>query len=254
MRRDGRDGFSLRPVTIQLDYVKHPEGSVLISFGDTRVLCAATVDERVPHFLKGSGRGWVTAEYAMLPRSTDQRNMRETGRGGLSGRTQEIQRLIGRALRAVVDMTKIGERSMILDCDVIQADGGTRTASVTGAFVALVLAVDRLIKAGKLAESPLTDFLAAISVGVVDGEVLLDLDYSEDSRAEVDMNLVGTGTGKLVEIQGTAEKEPFSDNQFFEMLEIARLGIQELVELQREVVASRVDLPVLFKSLEWIQP
>ncbi len=254
MRRDGRDGFSLRPVTIQLDYVKHPEGSVLISFGDTRVLCAATVDERVPHFLKGSGRGWVTAEYAMLPRSTDQRNMRETGRGGLSGRTQEIQRLIGRALRAVVDMTKIGERSIILDCDVIQADGGTRTASVTGAFVALVLAVDRLIKAGKLAESPLTDFLAAISVGVVDGEVLLDLDYSEDSRAEVDMNLVGTGTGKLVEIQGTAEKEPFSDNQFFEMLEIARLGIQELVELQREVVASRVDLPVLFKSLEWIQP
>ena len=254
MRRDGRDGFSLRPVTIQMDYVKHPEGSVLISFGDTKVLCAATVDERVPHFLKGSGRGWVTAEYAMLPRSTDQRNMRETGRGGLSGRTQEIQRLIGRALRAVVDMTKIGERSIILDCDVIQADGGTRTASVTGAFVALVLAVDRLIKAGKLAESPLTDFLAAVSVGVVDGEVLLDLDYSEDSRAEVDMNLVGTGTGKLVEVQGTAEKEPFSDNQFFEMLEIARLGIQELVELQREVVASRVDLPVLFKSLEWIQP
>lgn len=242
MRRDGRDEYSLRPVKIDLDALKYPEGAVCIACGDTRVYCAASVDDKVPPFLKGTGTGWVTAEYAMLPRATASRNQREAVKGHPSGRTHEIQRLIGRALRSVVSMDKLGERTIYLDCDVIQADGGTRTTSITGSFLAMALAVDRLLQRRVLAASPLLDFLAAVSVGIVGGQTLLDLDYQEDSGAEVDMNVVATGSGNFVEIQGTAEKSPFSDNQLYEMLEIARLGLHEIVELQRQTLAVRVDL------------
>jgi len=252
MRTDGRDGYTLRPVQIALDYIKYPEGSALISFGGTRVLCSVSVDDKIPPFLKGSGTGWVTAEYAMLPRSTGNRTIREAVRGRISGRTQEIQRLIGRAMRAVVNLKELGERTFYLDCDVLQADGGTRTASISGAFVAMVLAVDKMLKENKIKGNPLKDFLAAASVGIVADDVLLDLDYSEDSRAEVDMNLVYTGSGRLVEIQATAEGEPFSENRFFEMLEIAKLGIQDIIEAQKQALKDRVDLNGMFPDLEWI--
>src|SRR5687768_13074819 len=216
MRRDGRAPDELRPVTITPRYIKHAEGSALIEVGDTRVICTASVEERVPPFLKGQGQGWVTSEYGMLPRATTTRSNRETGRGGPSGRTHEIQRLIGRSLRAVVDAKALGERTLWVDCDVIQADGGTRTAAITGAFVALVEALRHMQKARLFSELPLLDFVAATSVGKVDGEVLLDLNYDEDSKAEVDMNIVKTGGGRFVEIQGTAEDGSFSDEELAE--------------------------------------
>lgn len=209
----------------------------MIEMGQTRVLCAASIEERVPHFLRNRGTGWVTAEYAMLPRSTNTRTPRETGRGGPSGRTHEIQRLIGRSLRAVIDTSILGERTITLDCDVIQADGGTRTASITGAYVALVLAVRRLIRDGKVKRSPIIGEVAAISIGIVAETALLDLNYIEDSKAEVDMNVVCTGDGRFIEIQGTAEREPFSTTQMNEMLALASKGINELVLLQRQTLA-----------------
>jgi len=251
MRPDRRDDYSLRPFRIEPDPLRHPLGSVQVSCGDTRVICTVAIDEKVPPFLKGGGCGWVTAEYGMLPHATGTRNPRE--RNAVSGRTQEIQRLIGRSLRAVVDTRRLGERTIAVDCDVIQADGGTRTTAINGAFVALCLAVDRLLRERVLAVSPLLDFVAAVSVGIVDGTTLLDLAYLEDSAAEVDMNVVATGGGRFVEIQGTAEKTPFTDNQLFEMLEIARLGIQEVIEHQRQVLAGRVDLAALFPNLAWLR-
>jgi ribonuclease PH len=238
VRADGRSPLELRPVRITLDFTRYAEGSVLIEAGSTRVLCNASLDDRVPQFLKGKGAGWVTAEYAMLPRATQSRTPRETGRGGASGRTHEIQRLIGRSLRSVVDMAALGERTVTVDCDVLQADGGTRTAAITGGFVALALALERGLASGRLLRAPLRDFVAAVSVGIVDGRVLLDLDYGEDSRAEVDMNVVRTGDGRLVEIQGTAETEPFDRAQMNEMIEAADRGGAALVEAQRAALAA----------------
>jgi ribonuclease PH len=238
VRADGRAAIELRPIRFATDYTRYAEGSVLIEVGATRVLCNATIDDRVPPFLKGKGVGWVTAEYAMLPRATSSRTPRESGRGGPSGRTHEIQRLIGRSLRSVIDMAALGERTATIDCDVIQADGGTRTAAITGGFVALALAINRHLEAGKILRAPLRDFVAAVSIGLVEGRVLLDLDYSEDSRAEVDMNIVRTGDGRLVEIQGTAETEPFDRAQMDEMLAAAELGAEALVEAQRAAISS----------------
>jgi ribonuclease PH len=217
-------------------FTKYAEGSVLVEFGQTRVLCTASVEDKVPPFLRNKGVGWVTAEYAMLPRATQARTPRETTRGGPSGRTHEIQRLIGRSLRSVVDMAALGERTVMIDCDVIQADGGTRTAAITGGFVALALAMDQAFEIGKITRPVLRDFIAAVSVGVVGDRVLLDLDYSEDSAAEVDMNVVRTGGGRFVEIQGTAETEPFSREQMNEMIAAAEVGIDRLVAIQREVI------------------
>jgi len=233
IRADQRQPDQLRQVTLQRGYTRYAEGSVLVSFGDTVVLCNATVEEGVPPFMRGEGRGWVTAEYAMLPRATQSRNAREAARGKVGGRTHEIQRLIGRALRAVIDFEKLGERTIRLDCDVLQADGGTRTASITGAYVALADAINGLLRDGVLTVSPLTDSLAAISVGIVDGQPLLDLNYGEDSRAEVDMNIVMTGSGAFVEIQGTAEAEPFTVEQLDAMRELAMKGCAELAEMQK---------------------
>jgi ribonuclease PH len=221
----------MRPVEIQRDYLATAEGSVLISVGQTRVLCAATVEDGVPQFLRGSGKGWVTAEYSMLPRATQKRTPREVAKGKPSGRTHEIQRLIGRALRAVVDFEAIGERTITLDCDVLQADGGTRTASITGAFVALALALKAIKKPA------LRDYVAATSVGILHNEAILDLCYEEDSRAEVDMNIVMTGAGKFIEVQGTAEQRPFDDAQMAAMISLARAGIAELIEKQRAICA-----------------
>ena len=232
-RFDGREASELRPVKITRKYTLIPEGSVLIELGMTRVICTATVEDKVPPYKKGTGEGWVTAEYSMLPRATQVRNPRESTKGKLSGRTMEIQRLIGRALRSVVDLKKLGERTIWLDCDVIQADGGTRTASITGAYVALVDAVNYLLEKGVLKENPITDSLAAVSVGRVDGVSLLDLAYEEDSKAEVDMNVVMTGQGKFVEIQGTAEGIPFSREELSQFLEWAEKGIQELMLEQK---------------------
>jgi ribonuclease PH len=220
-------------VRLTRHYTRHAEGSVLVEFGDTKVICTASVEETVPGFLKGKGQGWVTAEYGMLPRSTGSRMRREAASGKQSGRTQEIQRLIGRSLRAVVDLEKLGERQIVIDCDVIQADGGTRTASITGAYVALVDAVNGLIRAGKLAESPLRDHVAAVSVGVFEGEPVLDLDYPEDSACDTDMNVVMTGSGHFIEVQGTAEGAPFSRAEMDALLALAEQGIAELVELQK---------------------
>lgn len=234
MRADGRARDALRPVKITRHYLKYPEGSVLVECGDTKVICAATVEERVPPFLKGTESGWVTAEYALLPRATQERNVREAVKGRLAGRTQEIQRLIGRALRSVVDLRALGEKTVWLDCDVIQADGGTRTAAITGAFVALVDAIDSFYDPQK--PFPVRDFLAAVSVGLVNDVVLLDLDYSEDSTAAVDMNLVMTGDGRLVEIQGTGEQHPFSQQALQEMLALAQRGISTLIDYQKEVL------------------
>jgi ribonuclease PH len=233
MRQDGRENNDLRPVNIHRHYVEHAEGSVLIEVGRTKVICTATLEEKVPPFLKGKGEGWITAEYGMLPRATGQRNVREVTRGKQGGRTMEIQRLIGRALRSVIDLKKLGERTLWIDCDVIQADGGTRTASITGAFVAMVDACDWLRRKGMLDRLPLTDFLAATSVGVVRGEPMLDLAYEEDSRADVDMNLVMTGSGGLVEVQGTGEGGPFSRSQLDELLALAQSGVERLIAIQR---------------------
>lgn len=235
-RGDGRLPNQLRAVNVTPDYLPQAEGSALIEMGRTRVICTASVEDRVPQFLRGRGQGWVTAEYAMLPRATTQRTARETGRGGPSGRTHEIQRLIGRSLRAVVDMTQLGERTITIDCDVLQADGGTRTASITGAYVAFALACHRLIEDGKLASTPIRSEVAAISVGILGGVPLLDLDYSEDSRAEVDMNVVGAGDGRFIEVQGTAEREPFSRKEMDELLDLASDGISKLKEVQRAIL------------------
>ncbi len=235
-RPSQRANNALRQVEIIRRYTKHAEGSVLVKFGDTHVLCTASVDEKVPGFLKGKGQGWVTAEYGMLPRSTGSRMDREAARGKQSGRTQEIQRLIGRSLRAIIDLEKLGERSIQIDCDVIQADGGTRTASITGAYVALHDAITHLMEKGLLGTSPLKDSVAAISVGVYKGTPVLDLDYIEDSDCDTDMNVVMTGSGGFVEIQGTAEGEPFSRDTMNAMLDLAALGIQQLGIKQREAL------------------
>jgi ribonuclease PH len=226
----------MRPVRIRAGYLKHAEGSALVEFGDTVVLCAASVEAGVPPFLRGSGQGWITAEYGMLPRSTATRTPREAVRGRQSGRSAEIQRLVGRSLRAVTDLGALGERTLWLDCDVLQADGGTRTASVTGAFVALVEALATLRRRGELAWLPVSDFLAGVSVGLVDGQALLDLVYEEDARAEVDMNLVVTGSGRLVEIQGTAERRPFGDGELAALLALGRAGAREVCRVQREAL------------------
>ena len=235
-RIDGRRVTELRPVSIKRGYLKNAEGSALIEMGGTRVLCAATVEERVPPFLRNTGRGWVTAEYSMLPRSSADRIQREVNRGHPGGRTHEIQRLIGRSLRAVTNLTALGERQILIDCDVIEADGGTRTASITGAYVALVDAIRWLAKKTPLPQSPLRDFVAAVSVGIVDGRPCLDLSYPEDSKAQVDMNLVMTGSGRIVEIQGTAEGEAFSEREMASMMTLGKSGIRRLIQAQRRVL------------------
>jgi ribonuclease PH len=243
-RNDGRAPDQLRPVTITPNFIKHAEGSVLIEVGDTRVICTASVQEKVPPFLYRSGKGWVTAEYGMLPRATTDRVEREAAKGKQGGRTMEIQRLIGRSLRAGVKSEMLGERTVWIDCDVIQADGGTRTASVTGAFVALVMALGRMYVDGKLNSWPISDFVAAVSVGIIGGVPSLDLDYSEDSKAGVDMNVVATEKGKFIEVQGTAEGGTFTETEMTAMMALAKAGIAELVTKQREVLGSllgRVD-------------
>lgn len=237
MKRNRENMNRLRPVHIITNFIKHPEGSVLIQVGDTKVICNASIEDRVPPFMRGTGKGWITAEYAMLPRATEQRNIRESSKGKVSGRTMEIQRLIGRALRSVVDLNNIGERTVWVDCDVIQADGGTRTASISGAFVAVVLAFGTLIKNKTIEKMPVTDFLAATSVGVLpDGTEVLDLNYAEDSQASVDMNIVMTGSGEFVEIQGTGEEATFTNDQLLTMLEMANHGIQTIIEKQKEIL------------------
>lgn len=235
-RMDGRKAGQIRPVRITKNYIKHAEGSVLIEIGDTRVVCTATVEEKVPLFLKGGGKGWVTAEYGMLPRATGTRNPREAARGKVGGRTHEIQRLIGRSLRAVTDLAALGERTVLLDCDVLQADGGTRTASITGAFIALAEALHKLKEKGLLKRVPLTDYIAATSVGRLGGEILLDLCYEEDAAAEVDMNIVMTGAGRFVEVQGTGEEATFTRQEMNDMMELAAQGIQQLVARQKEAL------------------
>ena len=239
-RSDGRTPGDLRPVRVTRDYLRHPEGSVLVEFGDTKVLCTASLEEKVPPFLKGQGKGWVTAEYGMLPRATNTRMNRE--RNGPSGRSQEIQRLVGRSLRAVVEMAKLGERTVWVDCDVIQADGGTRTAAITGSFIAVADAIGTLVKAGTLPGSPVRDCVAAISVGIVQGTPVLDLNYVEDSAAEVDMNVVMTGAGAFVEVQGTAEQTPFGRDRLTAMLALAETGIGRLIALQRRILEARAEV------------
>jgi ribonuclease PH len=236
-RPSGRNADQLRAIEIIPNFTKHAEGSCLIKFGDTHVLCTATVEEKLPGWMKGLGKGWVTAEYGMLPRSTHSRMDREAAKGKQSGRTQEIQRLVGRALRAVVDLQALGERQIKIDCDVIQADGGTRTASVTGGYVAMAMAMQHLVKIGALPKMPLTDSVAAISCGIYEGAAVLDLDYNEDSTADTDANFVITGKGGIVEIQGTAEKDPFTQEQFLTLLDLARKGCGELKEIQDKILA-----------------
>jgi ribonuclease PH len=238
LRSDGRAPNQMRPVKMTPDFITVAEGSVLMEVGQTRVICTATVDAGVPSFLKGSGKGWLTAEYGMLPRATEQRTARESSRGRQSGRTMEISRLIGRSLRAVTDLEKLGERTIWVDCDVIQADGGTRTASVTGGFVAVALALERLVAGGMLKSAPLKDSVAATSVGLVDGEPTLDLCYEEDARAEVDMNVIMTGKGRFVEIQATAEGRPFGGDELDRLLGLAAGGIGKLCEQQKSVVST----------------
>jgi len=235
-RTDGRAANELRPLKITPGFLPYAEGSVLIEMGLTRVVCSASVEERLPPFLRNSGQGWITAEYSMLPRATQQRTSREIGRGGPSGRTHEIQRLIGRSIRAAANMRLLGERTITLDCDVLQADGGTRTAAITGAYVAFALAVNRLLVADKIQRNIITNEVAAISVGVVDNTPLLDLKYDEDSRADVDMNVVCTGDGRFIEVQGTAEREPFSREQMDNLLALATAGLASLVAAQRSVI------------------
>lgn len=245
MRHDGRSVRDLRKILLELDVNKYAEGSVLISFGDTKVLCTATIEEKVPPFLRGEGTGWVTAEYSMLPRATQERNRRESAKGKLSGRTMEIQRLIGRTLRSIIDLEKLGERSIVIDCDVLQADGGTRTASITGAFVALSLAIQRLMREHQLTENPLREHLAAVSVGILaDGQCVVDLDYQEDSQAKVDMNLVMTESGQFVEIQGTGEEATFSGDELNTMLFYGKDAIQELINRQKEaLIYNELEMP-----------
>ena len=236
VRTDGRAGNELRPVQITPGFLPYAEGSVLIEMGQTRVVCSASVEDRLPPFLRNSGQGWITAEYSMLPRATQQRTSREIGRGGPSGRTHEIQRLIGRSIRAAANMRLLGERTITLDCDVLQADGGTRTAAITGAYVAFALAINKLLTSGKISRSIVTNEVAAISVGVVENTPLLDLKYDEDSRAEVDMNVVCTGDGRFIEVQGTAEREPFSREQMDSLLGLATQGLNSLIAMQREII------------------
>jgi len=236
-RTDGRGAQILRPVKITRNYIKHAEGSVLIEMGDTKVICSASVEERVPPFLRNTGRGWITAEYAMLPRSTHTRTSRDSGRG--NGRTFEIQRLIGRSLRSVSDLTGFGEKTIWIDCDVIQADGGTRTASITGAYVAMVDAFRKMMKDGLIKGIPVKDSVAAVSVGKVNGRILLDLNYEEDSKAEVDMNVVMTGAGRFVEIQGTAEQAAFTKGEMDQLTRIAQKGIKELVRIQKKCLEGK---------------
>lgn len=238
MRRDGRATDELRPVDLQLDFTENPLGSVLCSMGRTRVLCTVMEEQGVPRWLRGSGEGWVTAEYAMLPGSTDTRNDRESTRGKVSGRTQEISRLIGRSLRAVADLSALGERTLWVDCDVLQADGGTRTASITGAYTALALACGRLQRRGDVDRNPLRDSVAAISVGVIDGEVRLDLPYEEDARADVDMNVVATGKGRFIEVQGTGEGTTFSADELRSLTDLALGGIEELGRIQQAALTA----------------
>ncbi len=238
MRPSGRDPQAMREVRFVPDFTKHAEGSVLASFGDTQVLCTASIEDRLPGWLRGKGSGWVTGEYGMLPRATHTRSGREATRGKQGGRTLEIQRLIGRSLRAITDMKALGERSITLDCDVIQADGGTRTASISGAYVALAIAIERLVANGKLKKNPLYGQVAAVSVGIYSGTPVLDLDYDEDSVAETDMNIVMNDAGRFIEVQGTAEGHAFDDNEFSAMLGLARSGIAEIIIAQNEAVAS----------------
>src|SRR5256884_4443496 len=235
-RSDNRAPDQMRPVSIVPNYINTAEGSVLIELGNTRVICTASVDETVPQFMRNRGKGWISSEYSMLPRSTLTRTAREVSKGRPSGRTHEIQRLIGRSLRAVTDLDRLGERTIWIDCDVIQADGGTRTASITGAFLALGLALEKLVEAGTLTSVPLKDFVAAVSVGIVDGEILLDLSYEEDSRADVDMNFVMTAGYKLVEVQATAERQVFDEQQLGKMIALARMGVQQLIAKQQAIL------------------
>jgi len=250
MRPSGRNNDSMREVCIDLDYTKHAAGSVQISVGDTRVLCTCTIEDKVPPFLNHMNQGWVTAEYGMLPSATNTRSAREAARGKQTGRTVEIQRLIGRSLRSVVSLSFLGTRTLLIDCDVIQADGGTRTASITGGFLAMSLAIIKLMEKKLLPFSPLQDYVAAVSVGIIQGSACLDLDYKEDSRAEVDMNLVLTGKGNYVEVQGTAEKTPFTAEQLEQMQQLGAQGIRQLVERQKSVLESRADLKKLFPLLK----
>lgn len=239
MRANGRSNDSLRPIKITPHFINHPEGSVLIEVGYTKIICNATIENRVPPFLRGQNKGWITAEYSMLPRATAQRNIRESSRGKVSGRTMEIQRLIGRALRSVVNLEAIGERTIWLDCDVIQADGGTRTASISGAFVALVLACEKFVEEGIFETLPINDFLGAVSVGVLeDSGTLLDLDYEEDSQANVDMNVVMTSSGQFIELQGTGEEATFSKDELNDMLSLAEAGIEQIFSIQKDILGS----------------
>ena len=235
-RVDNRSAIEIRPTRLTPDFLHHAEGSVLIEIGLTRIVCAASLEERVPSFLRNSGKGWITSEYGMIPRATSTRTTREAAAGRVGGRTQEIQRLIGRSLRSVTNLEELGERTIWIDCDVIQADGGTRTASITGGFIALVLALERIREKELIKTIPVQDYVAAISVGVVDGNPMLDLAYEEDSRADVDMNIVKTGGGKFIEVQGTAEGAPFDRDALNRLLELAETGIQEMISLQRKIV------------------
>ncbi|MBC8357995.1 MAG: ribonuclease PH [Candidatus Aminicenantes bacterium] len=239
MRANNRLPDELRPIKIKPDYLDFADGSAYIEIGKTKVVAAATIEEKVPHFLKNSGTGWVTAEYSMLPRSTEKRNVRERGQSRLSGRNQEIQRLIGRSLRAVTELNVLGEKTIILDCDVLQADGGTRTASITASCVALALSLKKMMEKNIIDQMPLKHLVGAISVGIVEGEILLDLDYNEDAKAEIDMNVVETEKGQLVEIQATAEKNPFSRKELSSLLSIANKGIKEIIEVQKEVLKKK---------------
>lgn len=236
MRKNGRHEEELRDVTISRNFLKHAQGSVLIEMGDTKVICTATLEGRVPPFLRNSGKGWLTAEYAMLPMATQERNQRESVRGHVGGRTHEIQRLIGRSLRAVTDLDSFGENTVYIDCDVIQADGGTRTASITGSFVALVDLFNRMKQDGVCRNLPIRDYVSAVSVGIMDGRLLLDLEYEEDSRADVDMNVVMTGAGEFIEVQGTAERMPFGHDKLMAMIELAGKGIRKLTEIQKDTL------------------
>jgi len=237
VRKDGRAPAQLRPVKITRGFIPHAEGSVLIEVGNTKVICTASIEDKVPPFLRGQGSGWITAEYAMIPRATEARNVREVSKGRPAGRTHEIQRLIGRALRSVVDLKVLGERTIWIDCDVIMADGGTRTASITGSFVALMDALRRLQEQTNSETTGISDYLAAVSVGIVDGVPMLDLDYSEDSVAQVDFNVVMTGSGKIVEVQGTGEQNPFTREELLQLLDLAEGGIQQLISIQRQLFA-----------------
>ena len=234
MRADGRENEFLREIKITRNYIKYAEGSCLIECGDTKVICTASLEEKVPQFLKGQGTGWITAEYGMLPRSCKTRVPREAARGRIGGRTYEIQRLIGRSLRAVVDLSALGERTIWIDCDVIQADGGTRTAAITGSFIALVDALIKLKKGLSFNKAPIIDYVAAVSIGIIRGTAVLDLTYNEDSKAEVDMNVIMTGSGKFIEIQGTAEGEPFNDDEMKKLIMLAKKGVKELIKIQKD--------------------